>query len=79
MRFPLSIDEACVLPLRTLACAVVNTRLDYCNGLLYGVSAKYVQRQPHIQNSVMSCAMYCMVDLSQIHFKLFSGYRSQKG
>ena len=36
----------------TLACAIVNTRLDYCNALLYGVSAKNVQRLQRIQNSL---------------------------
>ena len=35
-----------------LSCAVVSTRLDYCNALLYGVSAKNVQWQQHIQNSL---------------------------
>jgi len=35
-----------------LACAIVNAHLDYCNALLYDVSAKNVQRLQRIQNSL---------------------------
>ena len=36
----------------TLACSIVATRLDYCNALLYGVSAKNVKRLQRVQNSL---------------------------
>ena len=45
------------LTVNTLACTIVNTRLDYCNALLYGVSAKNVQQLQRIQNSLVSCAI----------------------
>jgi hypothetical protein len=36
----------------TVACSIVNTRLDYCNSLLYGTSVKNIQRLQKIQNTL---------------------------
>jgi len=36
----------------TVACSIVSTRLDYCNSLLFGVSAKNIQRLQRVQNSL---------------------------
>ena len=36
----------------TIACSIVHTRLDYCNSLLYGVSAKNTQRLQRVQNTL---------------------------
>src|SRR6201995_5322503 len=35
----------------TIACSIVHTRLDYCNSLLYGVSAKNTQRLQRVQST----------------------------
>ena len=36
----------------TVACSIVSTRLDYCNSVLYGVSAQNIQRLQKVQNSL---------------------------
>ena len=36
----------------TVACSIVNTRLDYCNSLLYGTSAKNFQKLQRVQNAL---------------------------
>src|SRR5688572_11609910 len=36
----------------TVACSIVSTRLDYCNSLHYGTSAKNIQRLQREQNSL---------------------------
>jgi len=36
----------------TVACSIVSTRLDYCNSLLYGASAKNIQRLQRVQNAL---------------------------
>jgi Reverse transcriptase (RNA-dependent DNA polymerase)/Endonuclease-reverse transcriptase len=36
----------------TLACSIVNTRLDYCNSLLYGMSQHNLHRLQLVQNSL---------------------------
>ena len=35
-----------------LACSIVATRLDYCNALLYGITAKNIRRLQRVQNSL---------------------------
>jgi len=35
----------------TLACSTVNTRLDYCNAILYGITNKNIMRLQRVQNS----------------------------
>ena len=47
----------------TLACAIVNSRLDYCNALLYGVSVKNIHRLQRIQNSL--ARVVCNVQYGQ--------------
>jgi hypothetical protein len=36
----------------TIACSIVSTRLDYCNSLLFGMSAKNIQKLQRIQNAL---------------------------
>jgi hypothetical protein len=36
----------------TVACSIVSTRLDYCNSLLYGTSAKNIQKLQRVQNAL---------------------------
>jgi len=36
----------------TLACSTVNTRLDYCNAILYGIASKNISRLQRVQNSL---------------------------
>ena len=36
----------------TIACSIVNTRLDYCNSLLYGTSARNIDKLQRVQNSL---------------------------
>ena len=36
---------------KTVACAIVGSRLDYCNSLLYRVSSKNINRLQHAQNA----------------------------
>src|ERR1700743_160393 len=36
----------------TVACSIVNTRLDYCNSLLYGTSAKNFKKLQRVQNAL---------------------------
>jgi len=45
----------------TLACSIVATRLDYCNSVLSGITAKNITRLQRVQNSlarVVCCAPY---------------------
>jgi len=35
-----------------IACSVINTRLDYCNSLLYGTSAQNIAKLQRIQNNL---------------------------
>jgi Reverse transcriptase (RNA-dependent DNA polymerase)/Endonuclease-reverse transcriptase len=44
-----SLDRATA---NTLACSIVNSRLDYCNSVLYGMSQHNLQRLQLIQNSL---------------------------
>ncbi|XP_071170859.1 uncharacterized protein [Mytilus edulis] len=44
---PFITEEAC----KTLVCALVNSRLDYGNALLYGLSATSIQRLQSVQNT----------------------------
>jgi hypothetical protein len=37
---------------KTVACSMVSTRLDYCNSLLYGTTAKNLQRLQVVQNDL---------------------------
>ena len=36
----------------TVACSIVSTRLDYCNSLLYGTTAKNLDKLQHVQNAL---------------------------
>lgn len=36
----------------TVACSIVNTRLDYCNSLLHGTTAKNIDKLQHVQNAL---------------------------
>ena len=48
IRGSLSIELA-----KSVACAIIGSRLDYCNGLLYGTSAKNIARLQHVQNAAV--------------------------
>jgi len=63
----------------TLACAIVNSRLDYCNALLYAacLSRAYIDYSAFRTRSHVSFAMFIMVNLPLAYFKLFIGYQSQ--
>ena len=37
---------------KTVSCCIVGSRLDYCNSLLYGISAKKVQKLQRVQNNL---------------------------
>jgi hypothetical protein len=36
----------------TVACSIVNTRIDYCNSLLHGTSAKNIDKLQRVQNAL---------------------------
>ena len=38
--------------IRTIAAALVTSRLDYANSVLYGIPSKYISRLQHIQNTL---------------------------
>ena len=40
------------LTIRTIAAALVSTRLDYANSILYGISAKHISRLQCMQNNL---------------------------
>ena len=37
---------------KTVACAIIGSRLNYCNALLYNMSAKNIQRLQRVQNNL---------------------------
>lgn len=50
----------------TIACSIVNTRLDYCNSLLYGTSARNIGKLQRVQKSlarVVACTKPVLKDL----------------
>jgi len=69
IRSSLTIDMA-----RTVACALVNTRLDYANSVLYGTSDVNIKKLQRVQNSlarVVSCtrrAEHISPVLMQLHW-----------
>ena len=48
IRGSLSTDQA-----KSVACAIIGSRLDYCNGLLVSTSAKNITRLQQVQNSAV--------------------------
>ena len=48
IRGSLSADQA-----KSVACAIIGSRLDYCNGLLVGTSVKNITRLQQVQNSAV--------------------------
>jgi len=40
------------LTIRTIAAALVSTRLDYANSILYGIPAKYISRLQRTHNTL---------------------------
>ena len=48
IRGSLSTDQA-----KSVACAIIGSRLDYCNGLLVGTSVKNITRLQQVQNSAV--------------------------
>jgi len=46
--------RSCLPPqiLRTVACSIVNAKLDYCNSLLYGITKENTNRLQLVQNSL---------------------------
>ena len=56
IRSSLTIDMA-----KTVACALVNTRLDYANAVLYGTSAANIAKLQRVQNAL---AFKCHLQLS---------------
>ena len=48
IRGSLSTDQA-----KSVACAIIGSRLDYCNGLLAGTSVKNITRLQQVQNSAV--------------------------
>ena len=48
IRGSLSVDQA-----KSVACAIIGSRLDYCNGLFYGISAVNILKLQHVQNSAV--------------------------
>jgi len=43
---------------RTVACALVNSRIDYANSVLYGTSAANIVRLQRIQNALARVVTY---------------------
>jgi len=43
---------------RTVACALVNSRLNYANSVLYGTSAANIAKLQHVQNALARVVMY---------------------
>ena len=37
---------------KSIACAIIGSRLDYCNALLYNISDKNIQRLQRVQNNL---------------------------
>ena len=54
IRGSLSIDQA-----KFVVCAIIGSRLDYCNWLLVGTSAKNITRLQHVQNSAVMVVRGC--------------------
>ena len=47
IRNVISVDTA-----KSIACSMIDSRLDYCNGLLYGISASNINKLQRVQNSM---------------------------
>ena len=52
IRRTLSVDCA-----KSVSSAIVGSRLDYCNGILYGVSAKNIKKLKMVQNTLVRVVM----------------------
>ena len=54
IRGSLSTDQA-----KSVSCAIIGSRLDYCNGLLVGTSVKNITRLQQVQNSAVRVVKRC--------------------